>query len=310
MATAGYNAGLFQSTAPANIANSAYQGNDNANPTYASIYNPKLWATKAIIAREPNKLLVKYCMDYSDDVKGFGDTINIQTIANMVANAKVDQSQVQLQEPIGSNLSISVNRYFEASFLVERSQSVQSRLNLQEEYVPKAVEILERKKDSDIAGLYTAAASTAAGANGTTPVTDSAFISAVQLLDSANVPAEGRHAVFGPTARAALLAINKYLGIVIGSGSQPGILESNNIVQKGYFGEIYGIPVNFTTNIVNASGFQNMVFHESAFGAAVQIETMIDQNFVPSYLGWLTTGSGLWGKAVLRPDHVVALPSN
>lgn len=310
MANAGYSTGIFQTAAPASIANSAFQGGDNANATYAAVYNPKLWAAKAIIAREPNKLLVKYCVDYSDDVKGFGDTINIQTIANMVANAKVDQSQVTLQEPLGSNLSISVNRYYEASFLVERSQSVQSRLNLQEEYVPKAVEIIERKKDSDIAGLYTAAANTAAGATGSVAVADSAFISAVQLLDSANVPAEGRHAVFGPTARAALLAINKYLGVVVGSGSTPGILESNNIVQKGYFGEIYGIPVNFTTNIVNASGFQNMVFHESAFGQATQIETMIDQNFVPSYLGWLTTASGLWGKTTLRPDHVVALPSN
>jgi len=310
MATAGYSTGLFQTAPAGNIANTAFQGGDNANSTYASIYNPKLWAAKAIIAREPNKLLVKYCEDYSDDVKGFGDTINIQTIVNMVANAKVDQSQVTLQEPIGTNIQIVLNRYFEASFLVERSQSVQSRLDLQEKYVPKGVEIIERKKDADIAGLYTTGANIAAGALGSAAVTDASFISAVQLLDSANVPADGRHAVFAPTARADLLAINKYLGVVVGSGATPAMLESNNIVQKGYFGEIYGIPVNFTTNLVNAGGFQNMVFHESAFAQATQIETMIDQNFVPSYLGWLTSVTGLWGKTTLRPDHVVQLPSH
>ena len=292
----------------ATVANSAQPAGQTA--TYAGIYNPKLWAAKAILAREPNKILAKMCVDYSDEVMGFGDTVNIQTIANLVANAKADQTQVTLQQPVGNNVQLIVNRYYEASFLVERSQSAQSRLNLQEEYVPKAVEIIERKKDNDIAALYTSAANTASGANGSTPTSDASFINAVQLLDTANVPAEGRHYIASPSSRAAMLGISKYLGVIIGTGSTPGIGETNNIVQKGYFGEIYGIPVNFTTNLVNSSGWQNMMFHESAFGIATQIDTMLDQNFVPQYLGWLSTASGLWGKAALRADHIVSMPSN
>lgn len=290
------------------IANSAQPVGQSG--TYASIYNPKLWASKAIIAREPNKILEKMCVDYSDDVMGYGDTINIQTIANLVANAKADQTQVTLQQPVGNNVQIVVNRYYEASFLVERVQSAQSRLNLQEEYVPKSVEIIERKKDNDIAALYSSAANTAAGATGTTAVTDASFINSVQLLDTANVPAEGRHAVFAPSARADLLAISKYLGVVVGPGVSPSMTQTTNVVQKGYFGEIYGIPVNFTTNLVNSSGWQNMVFHEAAFGIAVQIDTMVDQDWVQPYLGWLTTASGLWGRTALRADHIVSLPSH
>lgn len=301
-------AGPFFSDPTNTVANSVQPAGQSG--TYASIYNPKVWAALGIKAREPNKILEKMCVDYSDAVMGFGDTINIQTIANLTANAKADQTQVTLQQPVGNNVQIVVNRYYEASFLVERSQSVQSRLNLQEEYVPKSVEIIERKKDNDIAALYTSAANTAAGANGSTPTSDASFINAVQLLDTANVPAEGRHYVASPSSRAAMLAINKYLGVIIGTGTGPGMANTTNIVQKGYFGEIYGVPVNFTTNLVSSSGMQNIMFHESAFGLAVQIDTMIDQNYIPQYLGWLTTGSGLWGKAALRADHIVAMPSS
>ncbi|GAC1502799.1 MAG: hypothetical protein NVS1B10_07660 [Candidatus Saccharimonadales bacterium] len=301
-------AGAFFSDPVNSVANSAQPTGQSGS--YASIFNPKLWAAKAIEAREPNKILARMCVDYSDDVKGYGDTINIQTIVNLSANAKSDQTQVTLQQPVGSNTQIIINRYYEASFLVERSMAEQSRLNLQEEYVPKAVEIIERKKDNDIASLYSSAANTAAGASGTTAITDPTFINAVQLLDSANVPAEGRHFIGSPSARAALLGISKYLGVIIGTGTTPGFANTTNVVQRGYFGEIYGIPVNFTTNLVNSSGWQNFMFHESAFGLATQIETMVDQNFIPQYLGWLSTASGLWGKAVLRPDHIVSIPSN
>lgn len=301
-------AGTFFSDPVNSIANSATPAGQSG--TYGSIYDPLLWASKAILAREPNKLLEKYAVDYSDDVAGYGSTINVQTIVNLTANAKADQTQVTLQQPVGSNVQIVVNRYYEASFLVERSMAVQARLNLQEEYVPKAVEIIERKKDNDLAALYSSFANTASGASGSTAITDAIVINAVQTLDSANVPAEGRHLICAPSGRAALLGISKYLGVVVGNGSVPSTIASNNIVQKGYFGEIYGIPVNFTTNLVNSSGWQNMMFHESALGIAVQIQTMLDQNFVPQYLGWLSSASGLWGKACLRPDHGVQIPSN
>jgi hypothetical protein len=300
--------GPFFSDPINSVANSAQPNGQSG--TYASIYDPTLWAAKAILAREPNKILAKMAVDYSDDVSGYGSAINVQTIVNLVANAKADQTQVTLQQPVGSNVQLVVNRYYEASFLVERSLAVQARLNLQEEYVPKAVEIIERKKDNDIAALYSSGANTAAGASGTLPVTDAIFINAVQILDTANVPAEGRHGIFAPSARADLLGISKYLGVIIGTGTTPGFANTRDVVQTGYFGEIYGIPVNFTTNLVSSSGMQNMIFHESAFALATQIETMVDQNWIPQYLGWLTSASGLWGKTVLRADHIVQVPSH
>lgn len=288
------------------IANSAAPG----GTAYSAIYNPKIWAAKGIKAREPVKLLEKYAVDYSDDVRGLGDTINIQTIANLVANAKVDQTQVTLQQPIGTNVQLTINRYYETSFLVERVQSEQSKLDLQSEYTPKAVEIIERKKDSDLASLYTSAA-TQIGTSGTA-FSDANFLVGVQTLDTANVPEEGRHLIVKPTARQALLSLDKYLGVIIGndgSGSN-GVGQTKPIVNTGLFGEIYGMPVNMSTNLVNSSGNHNLLFHESAMAVAVQIDTIIDQDWVQPYLGWLTTGSGLWGRALIRTDHLVDFVTN
>lgn len=279
--------------------------------TYGNIYAPTIWSGKAIKAREPMKLMEKYSMDYSDDVSGNGSTINIDTIANMIAYQKVDQQQVTLQQPVGANTPLQVNRYFEASMLVEDDLAWQSKLNLMEQYVPKGVEIVERKKDSDLTALYANTSQTVVG-TGVTAITDANFIQAIQQLDLANVPQDGRHFIVSPTARAQLLKIDKYLGVVLGaSTTAPGTIQTKPIVETGMFGTIYNIPVNMTTNLapVSGGGYHNIMFHDSAIALAVQKQTDTLQNYVPQYLGTLATTRGLWGRTIVRPDHIIDFQS-
>lgn len=279
--------------------------------TYGNIYAPTIWSGKAIKAREPMKLLVKYCLDYSDEISGNGSTINIDTIANMVANQKIDQQQVTLQQPVGANTPIQVNRYFEASMLVEDDLAWQSKLNLMEQYVPKGVEIVERKKDNDLAAQYANTTQTVVG-TGASVITDANFIQAVQQLDLANVPQDGRHFIVSPTARAQLLKIDKYLGVVLGaSTTAPGTIQTKPIVETGMFGTIYNIPVNMTTNLVpvTGGGYHNLMFHDSALAVAVQKETDTLQNYIPQYLGTLAVTRGLWGRTTVRPDHIIDFQS-
>ena len=292
------------------IANSATPTGQAGN--YASIYDPALWAAEGIRARTPIKLMVAYAKHYEDANHGYGTLLNIQTINNMVANAKVDQTQVTLQQPVGSNKVLNINRYFEASFLVELVQSEQSRLNLQEEYTPKSAEIIERKKDIDLTSLVTSASITV-GTN-TTALTDANIITGITALNAANAPADGRHLVVAPSCMADLYAINKYLGVVIGADTTaPGTVQTKPIVETGMFGKLYGIPVNMTTDVIAgaaSTGSQNILFHESAFGIAEQIDTTTKQDWFQAYLGWMTTSYGLWGTVVLRPDHIVNITTH
>lgn len=280
--------------------------------TYASIYDPALWAAEGIRARTPVKLMVAYAKHYEDANHGYGSLINIQTINNMVANAKVDQTQVTLQQPVGANKVLSINRYFEASFLVELVQSEQSRLDLQDEYTPKSAEIIERRKDIDLTTLVTSAAQTVGTTS--TALTDANLITAVTNLNIANAPQDGRHLVVAPSCMADLYAINKYLGVVVGADTTaPGSVQTKPIVETGLFGRIYGIPVNMTTDVIAgaaSTGSQNLLFHESAIGIAEQIDTTTKQDWFQAYLGWMTTSYGLWGTVVLRGDHIVNLTTH
>ena len=277
---------------------------------FSAIYNPKVWAAKGIIAREPVKVLAKMAVSYSDDVKGFGDTINIQTIENLVANTKVDQTTVTLQQPNGFNRQITINQSWESSFLVEDVLAEQAKLRLQEEWTPKAVEIIERTKDKLLAQLVLNSSSFV-GALGTA-ISDANVIAAIVALDNAFVPTDGRRFVVTPSARGDIMKIDKYVGIVIGASVANGTSSANssvysmNTVKTGDIGTVYGIPVNMTQNLlVDATGKHNILMHESALALAEQIDTEILQNYVPQFLGHLTTGRGLWGQQSLRVDHMV-----
>jgi hypothetical protein len=293
------------------ISNSAQPSGQGA--TYSAIYDPALWAAEGIRARTPVKLMVQYAKHYEDANHGYGSLINIQTINNMVANAKVDQTQVTLQQPVGSNKVLNINRYYEASFLVELVQSEQSRLSLQEEYTPKSAEIIERKKDIDMTSLVTSASASVIGTN-TTPLTDANLIAGITTLNAANVPMDGRHLVVAPSTMGDLYGINKYLGVVVGADTTaPGSAMTKPIVETGLFGKIYGIPVNMTTDVIpgaSSTGSQNLLFHESAFGIAEQIDTTTKQDWFQAYLGWMTTSYGLWGTVCLRPDHVINITTH
>lgn len=297
--------------ATGNIASRLYQGGDSSNGYFGDVYAPTLWSGRAIRQRELERMFSRMFADYSDDLSGYGSTINCSTIVNMTTNQKIDGYMVKLQQPVGLNRQIVIDQHWESSFLVEYKIAKQSRLDLQAEYTDKAVESIERKKDADLAAYAASnAGNTAAGATNATAVTDPMLIDAIAKLNIANVPQTDRHFVFSYTAMASMMAIDKYMGFVLGSTTQPGAALTNNRVAKGFGGMIYGVDVNFSNNLpASGNGSVSMLIHPSAIGVAVQRETDVNQVQKLEYLGDLTVGDGLWGKGILRPDHIVAIPT-
>lgn len=294
------------------MASRLYQGGDTAGGYYGDVYSPNLWSARAVRQRELEKMFTHMFEDYSDDSSGYGATINCSVIVNLAANPKVDGFMVKLQQPVGLNKQIVIDQHWEASFIVEDKFAKQARLNMQAEYNDKAVEAIERTKDKDLAAYAaTSAGSTAAGASNSTAVTDAIIIDAIQKLNQANVPMTNRHFVFSYSAMADVMKIDKYMGFVMGATSQPGSVITSNKVENGFGGHLYGVDVNFSNNLVASSGGSvSLLIHPSAIGVAVQKETDVEQERKAEYLGDLTVASGLWGKGVLRPDHIVAIPTH
>ena len=246
---------------------------------------------------------MKLVKRFDNEVAGKNDILNIQTIANLTPTAKSGNTQVALQAPSESNIALNINRYFESSFLVEKVLARQSQLDLQKEYTSKAAESIEKQKDSDLTGLYSGLSQQVGGLG--SAVTEANFIRAIQYLDDANAPQEDRHFVIKPVAKADMLKLNKFTGITVGSdGTSPGTVRTMNIVETGKFGELYGVEVHVTTQVAadatTATIYHNLLFHREAFMLAEQIATTSDTNYIPEYMGWLTTAYGLWGRGEYR----------
>jgi len=283
-------------------------GSNHITASTHQIFNPSVWAAEAQRAREKAKVMAKLVYQVNDMDAGPGDTFKFQTISNLSATAKSASTQVALQTPSETNTNVSINRYFESSFLVELIEKTQTKINLQSEYTRKAVESVERQKDSDLTGLYSGLSQQVGGTGAA--VTEANLVRAIQYLDDADAPQDERYFVIRPVAKADLLKINKFTGVTIGAdATSPGTVRTMNIVENGKFGELYGVQIYISTNIAadatTATLYHNLLFHREAFLLADQIPTTTDTNYIAEYMGWLTTAYGLWGRAEYRDDHAV-----
>lgn len=283
-------------------------GTNHIDTATHDIFRPEIWANETQRAAEPSKVMAKLVKLFNNDAARKGDVINIQTIAQLTATAKATDTQVTLQAPSESNIALSINRYFESSFLVEKNLARQSQVDLMKEYTPKAAESVERQKDTDLCGLYSGLSQQVGGIGGA--ITDANLVRAIQYLDDANAPQDDRHFVIRPVAKADMLKIDKFVGVVVDAGtSSPGALKTMNIVNTGKFGEIYGVEVHVSTQVsadaTTATLFHNLLFHREAFALAEQINTTSDTNYIPEYMGWLHTAYGLWGRVEYRDTYAV-----
>lgn len=278
-------------------------GTNGLTTTSESVFVAKLWSKETQRAAEAAKVMANLVKDYSNQTSMKGDTIHYQTISNLTASAKSVNTQVTLQAPGETDNTISINRYFESSFLVEKSLAVQTMFDVMSEYTSKSAESIERQKDSDLTALYSSLTQSVGGTGGA--ITEANYVRALQYLDDANAPQDDRHFVIKPAAKANLLQINKFTGVSVGAdATSPGTVRSMNIVDNGLFGDLYGCAVHVTTQVAadatTATIFHNLLFHREALTIAEQVPTTSETQYKQEYIGWLHTAYGLWGKAVYR----------
>src|SRR5690606_17518542 len=77
---------------------------------------------------------------------------------------------------------------------------------------------------------------------------------------------------------------------------------------RGIVGEIYGAPVFLTNAVRNSdSEWKNLLFHKSAFAAAVQLKPEMESDRDILKKADIISGSTLWGVKTVRPDHAVVI---
>ena len=284
----------------------------------ANVFVPKLWSDEILVSREKNLVAANFFKRINHKGKK-GDTILIPLISNLTAK---DMSQVGApiapQVAAEGQKTVSLNKWKEVSKGYNDLLMAQSRYDIRGEYTRKAGYALAEVLDTDIFALFPAnlpAAYKVIGSDGITQwdptangntgngadITDIGFRRAIQTLEDNLVDMNGVALFIPPSQKNAMLGIDKFtLFQNIGRNSE---------LQKGTFGEIYGIPVKVSTNLPTVLATDGttsykvaLLAHKDSVCSAVQMDVRTQSQYKIEYLSTFVVSDMIYGVAPLRLD--------
>jgi len=309
-------------------------GSNHVTNTTAATFIPELWSDEIVAAYKKNLVLANLVNKMPMKGKK-GDTLHIPKPTRGSASAKAASTQVTLQAATETEVTVTVDKHYEYSRLIEDITEVQALASLRKFYTDDAGYALAKQVDDDLFtlaksfgngngtsyatnntfyidatnGLSTYAADTVAA---TDIFTDAGFRALIQELDDADVPMDGRFLVVPPSAVNTIRGIDRYVSSDFVSG-QP--------VVNGKIGTLYGIDIFVSTNcpVIEAAADNTasavdtrgaILAHKDAMVLAEQMGVRSQTQYKQEYLANLFTSDMLYGTAVIRPESglLVAMP--
>jgi len=307
-----------------------FTANAVVDKTAAGTFIPEIWSDEVIAAYQKNLKMAPLVKRIQMAGKK-GDVIHIPKPTRGAASAKGEAAAVTIQANLESELTVTVDRHFEYSRLIEDIVEVQALNSLRQFYTEDAGYQLALKVDTDLINATTgfgdgtrtqaptdganwensnsyyfnAALGLATYADDTVATgdnfTDLGFREAIKLMDDADVPMENRVLVVPPAVRKSLMGIDRYVSsdFVGGRG-----------VESGLIGNLYGVDIYVSSNApVLETAAQNSIavrgclfFHQDALVMAEQMAVRSQTQYKQEYLSTLYTADTLYGVEVYRPE--------
>ncbi len=289
----------------------------NITPTVAQYFIPEIWAQRALEILRGNIVLARLvARDSADDRFVTGDVLHIPYPGTFTAQNKAAGSTVTLQAPTGSEVTVTLDKHKEVSFLIEDVARAQANQNIMDRYLNAAVPAIANAIEDDLFALYTSLTSSV-GTSGT-DISAATVRSARKKLNDNLAPVAPRVLIISPKDEIALLA-DSNLGAYFANARAEAVAE-------GSIGRLYGFDVYMSQRVPVVSGTpnstKNLALHPEAFilamralpeppaGTGVFATTVRDPDsdlvirvqfaYNPSYLGLQVTLDVLYGVAVLR----------
>lgn len=274
-------------------------GNVNIGVTAGNVFRPTVWSNEVLMFVKANLVLLPLVKHYDAEVQSYGQAINIPNVSTITANQKSQNTLVTLNYNIETQTVITINQHYESSFLLEDIEKIQSKYDLRTDYTQAAAYAIASKVDNTLATVMTNGF-TAYGAFGTA-LNDQVILFVNRYLDDAKAPQTNRSFVVTPQGKQEMLAIDKYIRYdAIGVGGD------QNSIKNGQIGEIYGVQVFMSQNLVQLTTTPNqnnhLFFHQEALAVAMQENPRTQAAYKQEYLGWLVTVDVLFGTSALRPS--------
>ena len=301
-------------------------GSNQVTTSVANNFIPELWSDEVIGAYKSNLVVANLVNKLSHKGKK-GDTIYIPVPARGAASAKAANTQVTLSAATNTAVTVSINKHYEYSKLIEDIAEVQSLASMRKFYTDDAGYALAKQVDTDLVTLWegfqagTVGGSTTAawekayiGSTGAdfytgnssnaADITDAGIRALILKLDDADVPMDNRAMVVPPIAANDLLGINRF--------TEQQFIGNGDAIRTGKIGMIYGVDVYISSNCLTtttgatATDRVGCLFHKDALCLAEQVGVRSQTQYKQEYLGDLFTSDTIYGVAELRDDAGVA----
>jgi N4-gp56 family major capsid protein len=311
------------------MATSTYPAQGGAvGATEATNFTPELWSDEIIASYKKNMVLSQFVRKMNFKGKK-GDSLHIPAPSRgLEAKAKAENTAVTLQNLSQSEIVVLLNQHKEVSYLIEDIVETQAIPTLRRHYTDDAGYAMAKDVDDALWALvkslgdgdgsdYTHSRSfqfnTSTGAleaydaDGTSDIgafADNGFRRAIQYLDDADVPMDGRVLVVPPSLRNALNGTARYT-----EQAFVGEIGGQNTIRNGEVGNLYGIPVVVSSNCPTLeSGVKGaLLAHKDWAVLAEQMSVRSQVQYKQEFLANLFTSDMLYGTKVLRADAGVLL---
>jgi len=256
-----------------------------------------------------------------------GDTVHIPAPTRGSASAKAAESAVTLIAATESEVTVSINKHYEYSRLIEDIVEAQALNSMRQFYTSDAGYALSRQVDTDLIQLGRLAngGSTGAqygsafiGGDGTTAfdytantntgnasaLTDASIRRTIQRLDDNDTPMDNRFFIIPPSSRNTLMGLARY--------TEQAFVGNGDAIRNGEIGNLYGIPVFTSSNADSASATAAfptsgsaiarvcLMGHKDSMVLVEQVGVRSQVQYKQEYLATLFTSDTLYGVAALR----------
>jgi|SRR5215471_1683345 len=279
----------------------AATGNEFVDKTIADgVFSPDIWSKQVLRATESNLVIAASVNRGFEADASVGKTVKVASIGNLAARAKGENNAIQYETVAETATTITLNIWTYAAVGIEDIVKVQSIVDVQNEYQQKLGYAVAKDVDSKLASDF-AGFSQAVGTLGTA-VSDANVLAAIKLLDDADVPQDDRCFVMTPAEKVAKLALDRWSNaLYIGTGNEP--------VRSGTLGDMYGLTLKMTTNLVKpAAGQSNCaIFHRDALALVMQRSPKTHIFYDIDMFTWKLAVEEIYGHQEMRDNFGILL---
>lgn len=280
---------------------------------------PEVWANELLVNLNKDHVFGAPGVvnrDYEGQIRAAGDTVRINSIGRVTVSSYTKNTDISAAETLtDAQATLSIDQQKYVNFQIDDIDKAQQNPKVMAQAMRESSYALRDAVDTYIASLYTDAASAnLIGSTGSpVTITDPAtslmklayvyLVDAGVLLDTANVPSDGRFVIVPPWFHGLLQQDARFVGY--------GTAAQQDALVNGRIGRAAGFDIYKSNNVPNTAGtkYRIVAGHPMAWSFAEQIVSI--EAYRPQ-LRFADAVKGLlvYGAKVVRPDALAVITAS